>query len=193
MSLDDPDLPLVRALQAGQDDALRILMDRHQRGIFRFIFRNIPNEADALELTQEVFVNAYFRIAQFRATAKFASWLYRIALNLCRDYARSRSYRDRSRTLSADLPVEGAEDRRKFISGQPGPDREAEDREKLFALEAAINELSSDLKEPLILTALEGFSQKQVAELLRISPKAVEMKVYRARKILLERMRRAGF
>ena len=193
MSVEDLDLPLVRALQAGQDEALRGLMDRHEKGVFRFIFRNIPNEADAIELTQEVFVHAYFNIGKFRGTSKFTTWLYRIALNLCRDHARSRSYRDRSLTLSTDLPVEGVEEQRKFVSSEAGPDQETQDREKLLALDKAMNELSPDLKGPLILTALEGFSQKEVADLLQISPKAVETKVYRARKILLEKMKKLGF
>ena len=66
MPREDPDLPLVRALQAGEDQAFDALIDRHQKGLFRSIFRHIPNEADALELTQETFVRAYFNIGKFQ-------------------------------------------------------------------------------------------------------------------------------
>ncbi len=193
MGLEDPDLALVRALQAGEDRALDTLMERHQGGLFRFVFRHIPNEADAFELTQEAFVRAYFNIEKFRPTAKFVTWLYRIALNLCRDYVRSQAYRYSSQTISTDVSVEKSEGRRPLLSNQRGPDQQTQDREKLRAVEKAISELSQDLKNPLVLTALDGRSHADTGELLGISPKAVEMKVYRARKLLLEKMGEMGF
>src|SRR5258708_35884811 len=105
MALEDPDLALVRALQAGEDRALETLMHRHQEGGFRFVFRHISNEADAIELTQEVFVRAHFNIERFRATARFVKWLYHIALNLCRDHTISLAYRYSSRTMFLDAAV----------------------------------------------------------------------------------------
>jgi len=102
MALEDPDLALVQALQAGEDRALNTLLHRHREGLFRFVFRQISNEADAIELTQEVFVRAYLNIEKFRPTAKFVTWLYHIARNLCRDYARSQAYRYSSQKISID-------------------------------------------------------------------------------------------
>jgi RNA polymerase sigma-70 factor (ECF subfamily) len=193
MALEDPDLALVQALQAGEDRALNILIDRHREGLYRFVFRHISNEADAIELTQDAFVRAYFNIGKFRPTAKFVTWLYHIALNLCRDYARSQAYRYSSQTVSTDVSVEENEGQRPLLSNQRGPDQQTQDREKLRAVEKAISELSQDLKNPLILTALDGRSHADTGELLGISPKAVEMKVYRARKLLLKKMGEMGF
>jgi RNA polymerase sigma-70 factor (ECF subfamily) len=193
MALEDPDLALVRALQAGEDRALETLIHRHQEGVFRFVFRHISCEADALELTQEAFVRAYFNIGKFRPTAKFVTWLYHIALNLCRDHTRSQAYRNLSQTISIDVPVDENEGLRQPSSNQPKPDRQAQDREKLRAVEKAITGLPQELKSPLILTALEDRSYAETAELLGISPKAVEMKVYRARKLLLGKMNELGF
>jgi RNA polymerase sigma factor (sigma-70 family) len=193
MPREDPDLALVRALQAGDDQAFGALMDRHRKGLFRFIFRHISNEADAIELTQEAFVRAYFNIEKFRPSAMFVTWLYHIALNLCRDYARSQAYRYSSQTISTDVSVEKNEGQRPLLSNQRWPDQQTQDRERLRAVEKAISELSQDLKNPLILTALEGRSHADTGELLGISPKAVEMKVYRARKLLLKKMGEMGF
>ena len=173
MATEDPDLPLVRALQAGKDQALEMLIDRHGAGLYRFVFRHISNEADAVELTQETFVRAHFNIGKYRPTAKFVTWLYRIALNLCRDHARSRASHKSAQTRT--------------------PDTEAYAREIIRALETAIAELPLDLKSALILTALEGHSHVKAGELLGITGKAVEMKVYRARKILFQKMRNLGF
>src|SRR5271165_3901139 len=92
MTQEDPDLTLVQALQDGEDRTLNELMDRHREGLFRFVLRHVHNEADALELAMETFVRAYFNIGKFRPRAKFATWLYQIALNLCRDHLRSRAY-----------------------------------------------------------------------------------------------------
>jgi RNA polymerase sigma factor (sigma-70 family) len=193
MAVEDPDLALVRALQAGEDGALETLIHRHQEGVFRFVFRYISNEADALELTQDTFVRAYFNIGKFRPRAKLVTWLYHIALNLCRDRARSQVYRYSSQTISMDVPVEEDEGQKHLISNQRGPDKAADDREKLRALDKAISELPQELKSPLLLTALEGLSQIETGQLLGISAKAVEAKVYRARKLLLEKMNKMGF
>src|SRR3954453_22637982 len=99
---DDPDLDLVRALQAGQDEPLEALMGRHRDAIFRFAYRHLLNEEDAEDVAQETFVRAYFSIGRFRPSAKVSTWLYQIALNLCRDRKRSRAERERA----ASVPME---------------------------------------------------------------------------------------
>lgn len=193
MTTDDPDLGFVQALKAGQDQALNALMDRHRQGIFHFVLRHVPNEADALELTAEVFVRAYFRIGHFQPTAKFVTWLYQIALNLCRDHARSRAYRDSLQTVSANAPAEEGEGQGPILAGERDPLEQTERREELDALQKAIRALPQDLKGPLILTALEGYSQAEAAALLGLSQKAVGMKVYRARKLLSAKLNKMGF
>ena len=193
MRPEDPDLSFVTALQAGQDQALNALMDRHREGLFRFVLRYVHNEADALELAMETFVRAYFNIGRFRPSAKFVTWLYQIALNLCRDHSKSRAYQYSLQTVSADAPTEEGEEREPLSVSDRDTVKEAQGREELSALEKAISELPEDLKNPLVLTALEGHSQAEAAELIGISQKAVEMKIYRARKLLLEKMSKIGF
>jgi RNA polymerase sigma factor CnrH len=193
MTQDDPDLGFVQALKSGQNEALNVLMYRHRKGIFHFVLRRIPNEADALELTAEVFVRAYFSIGRFEPTAKFVTWLYQIALNLCRDHSKSRAYRASLQTVSADAPAEEGGEQSPLLAAERNPLEQIERREELNALEKAIYELPQDLKQPLILTALEGYSQAAAAELLGLSEKAIGMKVYRARKRLLAKMNKIGF
>jgi RNA polymerase sigma factor CnrH len=193
MTSEDPDLILVQALQVGKDQALNALMDRHREGLFRFVLRHVHNEADALELAMETFVRAYFNIGKFRPAAKFTTWLYHIALNLCRDHLRSRAYRDSLQTASFDVPAREGEDPDLLLATDRGPDQKADRREELIALEKAISELPEDLKTAFTLTAMEDRPQAETAELLGISLKAVEMKVYRARRLLLEKMSKMGF
>jgi RNA polymerase sigma-70 factor (ECF subfamily) len=188
MTQEDQDLTFVTALKAGQDQALNALMDRHRKGVFNFVFRHISNEADALELTAEAFVRAYLNIGRFRPSAKFVTWLYQIAFNLCRDHVKSRAYQYTLQTVSADAPTQEGEEQDWLSVSERDPVEETEGGGELSALEKAISELPEDLKNPLILAALEGYSRAEVAELLGISHKAVEMKVYLARKLLLEKM-----
>lgn len=178
----DDDLPLVRALQAGDDSALDELMGRHQSALFHFACRYVGNEADAAELTQETFVRAYMNIRAFTPKARFVTWLYAIATNLCRDHVRSRHHRDAARTFSLssredDKPVD-------FPSQGPTPDEVVEQEERMKAVHAAIRLLPHDLKTALILTAIEGLSHIEAAERLCTTPKTIETRIYRARKRL---------
>jgi RNA polymerase sigma factor (sigma-70 family) len=193
MPQEDPDLTLVQALKAGEEHALNALMDRHRDGLFRFVLRQVHNEADALDLAMETFVRAYFNIEKFRPAAKFATWLYHIAMNLCRDHLRSRAYQYSLRTVSFDAPTQEGGDPSLLQKMEGRPDQKTDRLEELIVLEKAITQLPEDLKNAFILAALEDRPQAETAELLGISLKAVETRVYRARKLLLEKMSKMGF
>ena len=193
MTQQDPDLALVQALKGGEDQALDTLMERHRDALFRFVLRYVRNEEDALELTTETFVRAYFNIDKFRPAAKFTTWLYQIALNLCRDHLRSRAYQYSLKTVSIDSPAQEGGDADLLPTREQAPDQKADRLEEIGALDRAISELPEDLKNALIWTVLEARPQAEIAEILGISPKAVEVRVYRARKQLLEKMSKLGF
>lgn len=190
----DADLALVRALQAGDDSALDQLMERHQEPLFRFIRGYVQNNADATDLAQETFVRAYFNIGRFKPRAKFATWLYRIALNLCRDHAKSSRTRNAARTdsLSAEDEAAAISQRDLRASGET-PAESAITSEKMTALDGAIAQLPHDLRTALVMTVLEQRSQQECAELLETTPKTIETRVYRARKLLAALMTKAGF
>ena len=191
MGMADADFALVRALQSGDDAPLNELMTRHQDALFRFIRGYVAVEADAAELTQETFVRAYFNIARFKPSAKFATWLYRIALNLCRDHAKSRATKRTAITESFTVPDGDAE--RDFPSSRQTPAEYALTSEKMKALNDGIAQLPHDLRTALVLAAIEQRSHQECAELLDTTPKTIETRVYRARKLLLAWMTKAGF
>lgn len=190
----DADLGLIRALQSGDDSALEALMTRYQDGLFRFIRGYVLNEADATDLTQETFVRAYFNIGRFKPTAKFATWLYRIALNLCRDHAKSSRTRRAAVTesLSAVGDEEGTWETELPAPGET-PAESASTNEKMRAVDRAIAQLPHDLRTALALSVFEQRSHQECADLLETTPKTIETRVYRARKILLQLMTKAGF
>lgn len=185
MSLPDPDLPIWQDLQRGNDAALDILMERHSRALFRFIYRYVLNEEDARDLLQETFVRAYFKRHQFQPRARVSTWLYSIALNLCRDHARSHAGRKQHLTEPL-IPQSNSGVSHPFEVAAPTADPAdvVQMNEVRMALDDAIQKLPHNLRAPLILGVLEDRPQKECAELLGISIKAVEMRIYRARKIL---------
>ena len=189
----DADLALVQALQAGDDSALVQLMDRHQEALFRFIRGYVQTEADATELTQEAFVRAYFSISRFKPTAKFATWLYRIALNLCRDHAKSRATKRAAITDSFARLGNDSDAERDFPTIGNTPSEQALISEKMGALHRAIAQLPHDLRTAIIMTAIDQRSHQECADLLETTPKTIETRIYRGRKQLLVLMTKAGF
>jgi RNA polymerase sigma factor (sigma-70 family) len=188
ISQPDLDLPLVRALQAGDESALNALIRKYQEPLFRFICRYTGDEETARDILQETFVRLYFGVQRFRPRAKFVTWLYSIALNLCRDYARSKQ---RRQSYATDW-LDAGHAHRNVAAADRSPDTDVESQERLANLRKAIDELPHDLRTTLLLFAVEGRSQRECAELLGVSTKAVESRVYRARKILERKMKHRG-
>ena len=184
ISQPDLDLPLVHALQAGDESALNELIRKYQEPLFRFICRYTGDEETARDLLQETFVRLYFGIRRFKPRAKFVTWLYSIAMNLCRDYARSKQRRQSYATESLDA----IDVHRKLQAADRGPAAHLELHDRLVNLQKAIEELPHDLRTTLLLFAVEGRSQQECSELLGVSAKAVETRVYRARKILEKKL-----
>lgn len=182
MQSSDPDYPDVLALQGGEDEALDRLMEKHRASITAFIFRMVGDAADADELAQETFVRAYFQIRSYRPKAPFAAWLYQIARNLCRDHFRSRAYKTRLKSQSME------ELQHERSTGEDTvPDALVE---RVEMVQSALLRIPVELRESLILTAIEGLSHEEAATRLGLTSKAVEVRCYRARKALLKALKK---
>ena len=177
------DLELVRLLQRGEERALDELMKRYRAPLHRFIYRHVLDEESARDLLQETFVRAYFAIGRFCPKAKFSTWLYTIAIRLCRDYARSKA--NRKRQVTGPLDEGAMRTAPELLDAGHDPAQLAASRETMAQLEAAIQSLPHDLKTALILFSLEGHSHRDCGELLGITVKAVETRVHRARRLLV--------
>lgn len=179
---------LITRLQQGDDSALNILMGRYKRRLFSFIYRYIPNEETAYDVLQETFVKLYFNADKYNSNYRFSSWLYQIALNLCRDYARKHGH-EPALSLDAELQKgESASYHDIIADDQPNAEEITNSRQELAKVQKEIQNLPHKLKTALILYAVEEHSQEQCAEILSITPKTVETRVYRARKILANKL-----
>jgi RNA polymerase sigma factor (sigma-70 family) len=180
----DPDLPLIAALKAGDDTALDELMHRYREPLFHFAFRYLGNEAVSRDVVQETFVRCYFKAKDFTPRATVKTWLYAIALNLCRDQIR------RTKRRGEHSPNPSNQQMDDFIADPGiGPTEAAVREERLKLLRAAIDRLPRSLREALIVFSIEERSQREAAEILGTTPKTIELRVYHAKKKLRDALR----
>lgn len=179
MKQDLPDASLALAAREGDHAAFAVIMRRHKLWLYRFVRRYVGDRDDAYDVVQESFVSAWSALSRYDPERPFEAWLRRIALNKCRDRARRNAVR------RAALSILGwAQAGNPSESVSPPPDSGAAGDQALKRLERAVAALPRPLKEPLVLTMLEGLSHKEAGELLGINAKAVETRVYRAKRKL---------
>lgn len=154
-------------------------MGRHKQWAFRFVRRYVGNADDAYDVLQDTFFSAWLALRRYQPDRPFDIWLRRIALNKCRDRAR----REAVRRVLSRVSGEDTEVAELPHPGQ-GPESAVASGQEIEQLERSLSALPRSLKEPLLLTALEGLSHQQAGELLGLNAKAVEMRIYRARERL---------
>jgi len=195
MEENDPDdWAFARRAAMGDERAYSVLIERYQGPVHGFVFRSVGEEETAKDLTQEVFVKAWFALERVQERARFSTWLFQIAANLCRDHAKSKSTRN-ARVTNPILreSEDGRREERDFPHPGMAPDNQAQMNETMASLNREIAALPVELREAFILGAIDQLPHKEIASILGISPKAVEARVYRARKILAERLVSEGF
>lgn len=168
------DEALATALSRGDDTAIDTLMLRWQVPLRGFLYRHLQNEADALDLAQETFVRIYKHRAHYREGARFSTWMFQIALNLCRDHARRRTRRPLVALDEVPDPVDSRAD----------PKTATLAAERITAVRAAITALPDHLRESLVLSEYQDLSHAEIANIVRATPKAVETRIARARELL---------
>ncbi len=177
---DEPDLSLARRAAGGEERAFTLLMGRHKEALFKFARRLTGDHDQAYEVTQQSFISAWHAIDRFDGRP-FDVWLRAIALNKVRDLAR----RAAVRRLFGGSQAEAE----RVVDPTPSTEGSLWRREQLSALDRAIARLPEALKAPLVLTIFDGRSHVEAAYILGISPKAVETRVYRAKRRLEQEMR----
>jgi RNA polymerase sigma-70 factor (ECF subfamily) len=177
------DQAAMRRLAAGQEAALDELMARHAEPLFHYLHRLLANEEDAEDLAQETFVRVHQNRARFRPAEKFTTWLYTIATNLARN-------RHRWRTRHPNVSLDTTADDSGASLGDllPSPDREPAEalagQETQAAVRNAVGQLPEDLRMAIILCEWQELSLAEAADILNTTIKAVESRLYRARKQL---------
>ena len=180
------DEQLVAAFQAGDLSAFDDLSRRWSGKIQGAIYRILGSEEDARDLAQEAFLKAFRSLKSFKGECRFSSWLYQIALNLCRDRIRRR----RGRTL---VSLEDAEAEGQDLERQAPSALElvmANDRARAVA--AAVAALPDDQREVIVLKEYQGLTFAEIADLLGLPTSTVKTRLYRGLVQLRSHLERGG-
>lgn len=174
------DEDLARRAQRGDRAAFESLVRRHKDALYRFVRRYIGQADDAYDVLQNCLVAAWLGLPRYDPARAFAPWLRAIALNKCRDFGRRQTVRRLFLKVFADDPASD----QPFGDGQDTENDAVRANDRLSRLDRAIADLPALYKEPLLLTTVSGLSHEEAAILLKTTPKAVEMRLYRARRKL---------
>ena len=180
---------LMQAFARGEAACFDILVRRHQDAVLNFILRTIRQRARAEELLQEVFIRVVKARGRYEVTAKFTTWLYTIARNICFDELRRGRLRQ---TQSLDTPgPHAAQDAAPWVErvpdAQPDPESKAHDASVAARIQTALNDLPDDQREVFILRQLSGLAFKEIGEIVGVSENTVKSRMRYA----LEKVRQA--
>jgi RNA polymerase sigma factor (sigma-70 family) len=170
------DVQLVRATRAEDDDAFEELYRRYHAPVAGYVRRIVRDGGRAEEVAQETFMAALRRIRQTESEIQFKPWIYRIARNAAIDHRR-RSGRMEETSLDNDRGFPELET-------SDAPEATLIDKERFNHLCAALHELSEPQRQIIVLRELEGFSYREIADRMQLSPAAVESALFRARRKL---------
>lgn len=184
---DAADSELAERAARGDQRAYAELVRRHKDGLYRMLRRYAGDPDEAYEAAQEAFIAAWQALGRYDPARPFSAWLRAIAINKARDRGRRSAVR---RLLFGARSFEDS-----GVLAQASGDTAADDRlverQELAQLDGAIGRLPAGLKAALVLTALDGHSQIAAADILGVTPKAIETRVRRARQILAGQLDRA--
>jgi len=185
---EDADRSAMRRLREGEDLALNEIMQRWQSRLTSYLLRLTRSETVAIDLAQETFVRVYQSRKRYRPVAKFSTWLFAIASNLAREHFRWLKRHPTDSLNEADWAERPLTER--VAADGLNPSEAAENVEQTRAVRNAVMSLPNDLREAIVLFEYEDLSHEEIAAILGCSRKAVETRLYRARGILRERLKR---
>lgn len=185
---DLPDAILVREAKTGSHPAFGELVRRYQDKIYTIVFGQLLSREDALDLTQDVFIKAHRKLSAFREDCIFYTWLYRIAVNSCIDFARRKKRSQEPFSLEDQVLGEaGYEPVDESVRADP--ERTLVNKEMGGLLRSWIQALPEPLRMAVILHDIEGLPQKEIAAIMGCPLGTVKSRIQRGRFELRDRLR----
>ena len=185
----DPDAALMLRVKRGDRVAFAELVEKYKQPLFNFIFRTLRDETESEDVAQTVFLQVYKSRARYQRTAKFSTWLFTIARNLCLNEIRRRSRHpaeslEESHAEHDDQPQRQYEDKKIFL-----PTDEALHGELARKIEEALAELPENQRTAILLCRQDELRYEEIAEVLDCSLSATKSLIHRGRETLKEKLK----
>ena len=185
----DPDAMLMLRVKRGDRAAFAELVEKYQQPLFNFVFRTLRDETETEDVAQNTFLQVWKSRARYERTAKFSTWLFTIARNLCLNEIRRRS-RHPAESLEEthpehdDQPSRQYEDKKIFL-----PTETALHGELAQKIEEALAELPENQRTAILLCRQDELSYEEIAEVLDCSLSATKSLIHRGREMLKEKLK----
>jgi RNA polymerase sigma-70 factor (ECF subfamily) len=188
LETDTSDEQIVQLALAGDTDAFGEIVKRWERRIFALAYGMLGREEDARDATQETFINAFRNLRSFRGEAKVSSWLHRIAVNQC--ITKQRRAKVRGEVALEEESASGAESF--FSPTHESPASESEHRQRAVMVRRAVNALSPELRQVILMKEFEELTFQEIADALDLPLSTVKSRLYTALRQLRMRLERNG-
>ena len=186
----DPDIELMERVRQGDQAAFRELFAKYSASLANFAFRFVGNRHRAEELAQDTFLQIFRARKRYEPRARFATYLYRVATNLCLNELRRFDYQGKLEPLEGNPISEGVEGSRELPDGDlPTAEEHLAGLETSRRIQKVLDALPPNQKSALLLSRVEGFSYQEVAECLESSESAVKSLIFRATQTLRTKLR----
>jgi len=174
---DDKDLGLVQRFQAGDSSAFDELMEKYKKRMFSYVYKSVKNWEDTEDLVQEIFVKVFQALSRWEPKAKFSTWLYTIAHNVCIDFHRANSRKGPSYSIDDEDIIHGMPPVDDVYSD---PEKVAIEKEIRDRIQEALEQLSGRQKEVFVLYHYQGLKVREIAEVLGLAEGTVKIHQHRA-------------
>ncbi|MGO8794699.1 MAG: RNA polymerase sigma factor [Candidatus Sulfotelmatobacter sp.] len=183
------DAEVMLRVKAGDQSAFDYLVQKYRRPLVSFMYRMARNTAAAEDLAQEVFLRVYRSRASYEASAKFTTWLYRIATNLAVNHARDTRKERPEVTVSLDEPDEETGTTMDVADGTISAEEALVRRERMMAIRSKVEALPERQKMAVIMHKYQQMDYKQIADVLKLSESATKSLLFRAYETLREQLK----
>lgn len=170
------DEELVGAIRRGDTDSLAVLVGRWEKPLYRFVYRMLPRKEDVNDVCQETFLRVLSKAHRFKQGSRFSTWLYQIALNLCRDQVRRR--KRWGLVLAENVEINEELAPHYGATQQESPEGSAERHQLSDAVKRALDGIPAAQREVLILKEFEGLKFKEIAAVLGCPESTVKSRMY---------------
>jgi len=184
------DAEIMLRVKAGDESAFEFLVQKYRRAMVSFMYRMSHNAAAAEDLAQEVFLRVYRSRSGYEASAKFTTWLYRIATNLAVNYARDTRHERPETQVSLDEPGGETGTTMDVADRAPTVEQAILRRERLAAIRARVQALPERQRMAVIMHKYQQMDYKQIAEVLKLSESATKSLLFRAYETLREQLKK---